>query len=180
MSMYRKRELGFVRAMKKQEQLFVYTMLYQEWGRGISKGEFFHFCRKQDEKGVRYVYLNQHNRIVSTMLLIPLTLTIFSSPSTLYGISSLYTFPQYRKQGYASNLLNNVIANKESLQEYCTFFLYADISPAYYKKLEFKEVPGHLQRYSSSVLMIKAHSNIFQELFFLRKEQMPSFDMNKS
>lgn len=168
-----------VRPMKIEEQRIVYKTLYQEWGKGSSKNQFYSYCSKQEERGTRYVLINSKNKIVSSMLLIPLSNSSMSTSSKLYGISSVCTHCDYRNFGYAQTLLTTVISNLQHTQHSSSFLLYADISPSYYLRLGFKEMPQHLQRYSSTIFMVKSDSKTYQELYFHPREKMPTINFSQ-
>ncbi len=61
----------------------------------------------------------------------------------------------YRNRGYASELINAVIAELDKISNQPTYFLYADISSEFYLKFGFSKLDQTLQKYKESTCMIR-------------------------
>ena len=86
-------------------------------------------------------------------MLLNLSLIIYTFGNKSFGIGSVATKSDKRRNGYASNLIQHVIDDLISDEGAEVFFLYSDIDPIMYKKLGFEVMPEDYQNYPKTKLM---------------------------
>lgn len=128
-------------------------LAHDTWGEGRTTEEHISFCMSSPKyKKGRWFVLEQSGDVLSALICYR---NQFSLPDHVIGIGSVATAPQHRKKGYATILLNEVITKHLADKTVRGFFLYSDIDPCVYERLGFLRLPEELQRYKSSVGMIR-------------------------
>jgi predicted N-acetyltransferase YhbS len=68
--------------------------------------------------------------------------TIVGKSVKAVGLGGIFTHPEHRRQGLAAELIRTVLDESRDKYQCGTSLLYSDISPAYYQKFGFREVPA--------------------------------------
>lgn len=137
-----------VREARAEELPAVFRLGYDAWGAGKPLDEYLAECSysRKYRKG-RWFALERDGALASALIVYR---GEFGLPRHGWGIGSLATAPALRGQGLASALLRELLA-----QEAGTSFLFADISPDFYRGFGFVELPAPMQRRPGSMLMAR-------------------------
>jgi predicted acetyltransferase len=124
------------------------------WIEDLTESQYLESCHKSKkyQSGTWYV-LEKEGELVSSLI-------VFSLESDNYGIGSIATSPIHRNQGFASELIREVIQKLETKKNSTSIFLYSDIDSNFYRKFDFIVLPKEFQKYTSSKCMIRPSSNI--------------------
>lgn len=124
-------------------------MGFDVWAEGASETDYLDSCRTSPKykKGTWYV-LEEDSYLLSSLI-------AYQQGPKQFGIGSISTPKSLRKNGYASYLILNVIAELEEMDPEVTIFLYSDISPEFYEKFGFQRLPAELQRYKTTICMAR-------------------------
>ncbi len=146
--------MSSVRLAASRDHNTIFLMGFDVWSENLSEEEYLLSCResKKYQSGTWYV-LEKEGEIVSSLI-------VYSLESDNYGIGSIATSPIHRNQGFASELIRDVIQQLETKKNSTSVFLYSDIDSNFYRKFDFIELPKEFQRYTSSKCMIRPSSNI--------------------
>ena len=71
-----------------------------------------------------------------------------------FGIGSIATPPDFRRNGFASDLIMGVLKELMNSDPNFKVFLYADIDSKFYEKFGFVALPKEFQRYSKTTCMM--------------------------
>lgn len=162
-----------IKQMSEAEQHIVHQSLYTEWGKGTNVQRYHKQSKKEEEQGKRYVLLTEAGTIGASVLFTPIPLSEIGG-RPCYLISSLLTPAEQRKQGYGKQLLQEVIHTYQEEHPNASFFLYADVSPSYYRSLGFQEIPPHLQHTNDMVCMGYNISSFSSYFYFANKKEFCS------
>ncbi|MDM5221265.1 hypothetical protein QUF86_11115 [Peribacillus sp. NJ11] len=131
----------------------VYMMGHDVWGDKMAANEYITMCRNSSKykKGKWHVLEETATKeLLSSLIVYELNP---SEALIVRGIGSIATPMHLRKKGYASLLIQKVINDLEQRMNCTDFFLYSDIGTAFYKKLNFIELPSTKQKYEDSICM---------------------------
>ena len=130
----------------------IYLMGLDVWNEGKDREAYLEGCRrsKKYQEGAWYVLENQEGVLVSSLIRYCLS-------EGVYGIGSIATPPSFRKKGYASKLIADVLKEFES-EGVERVFLFSDIEPAFYQKFEFEALSSRYQHSAGSVCMVRGVS----------------------
>lgn len=151
-----------------QEIKFIVSEGYKEWSKNRTFEQYCSDNAKEDVYGTRYV-LDVDNEIVSSLILLKLK---DIAGKKAYGIGSVLTPKIHAGQGYASELLKNCIQKEK---EASLIFLYSDINPEFYKRLNFKILPSQFQRYEKSACMVYCNDVNWNELLNCSIDSIPNY-----
>ncbi len=90
----------------------------------------------------------EHDELASSLI-------VYTLRPGEYGIGSIATWPQLRKQGHASQLILEALKHIEQESPNAIQFLYADIEPAFYERFHFQKIPPCAQRYGTTTCMVR-------------------------
>lgn len=162
-----------IKQMSEIEQHTVYQTLYTEWGKGTSVQTYHKQSKKEEVNGKRYVLLTETGQMGASVLCTPILLSdTLGTPC--YLISSLITPAEQRKNGYGKQLIEGVLQMYQFQNRNTAFFLYADVSPSYYRSIGFQEIPSHLQHTNDMVCMGYNISPFSSHFYFLHKKEFCS------
>jgi len=138
-----------IRKAKQIEFDQIYMMGFDVWAEG-GKDEYLTECRTSQKyaRGSWYVLENEDDKLVSSLI-------VYDFGQNQYGIGSIATPKELRKQGYASALISDVIREIENISAEATIFLYSDIEPEFYERFDFVKVPTSAQRYKTTTCMVR-------------------------
>lgn len=172
LSLIKKKEEGrntlIIRRAKQTEISLLFEQGYKEWSKNRS---FEHYCNdnsKEDRFGTRYV-IEINSEIVSSTIVLELQRI---NGRKAYGIGSVLTPQNHRGNGYAAKLISqciNLVYEDNSI-----IFLYSDISPTFYEKLNFKLLPLQLQRYNTPC-MAYCNDEVWNELLYSKIDLIPHY-----
>ncbi|WP_186648811.1 GNAT family N-acetyltransferase [Fluviispira vulneris] len=150
----------------------VYFMGHETWGQGLTIDEYSKKCSESDkyDNGQWYV-LEVDKKIVSSLICYR---NSFGLDAHTVGIGSVATLPEYRKRGYVSFLMHDIVSNQDHGKDARAFLLFSDIKPEFYEKFGFKILPSHLQRYKKSITMVRDMDNHFN-LHEMKLEDLPVY-----
>lgn len=157
------------RHAKQEEIPLLFHQGYQEWSKNRTFEQYCIDNSKEDTVGTRYV-LENHGEIVCSTIVIRLE-TI--NCRQVLGIGSVLTPQNHRGNNYAAELLRNcinLVYDRSNL-----IFLYSDIKPSFYERMNFRMLPTSLQRYEKSLCMVFCHDKVWSELLNLTIESIPSY-----
>ena len=83
------------------------------------------------------------------------SLLIHKFKSDEYGIGSIATPLEMRKNGWASFLIESVLESLEKDRKANVVYLYSDINPEFYRRFGFVVLPENLQKCQDSVCMVR-------------------------
>lgn len=141
---------------------------YKEWSKNRSFEQYCIDNSKEDGFGTRYV-MEKNGEIVSSTIVLELERI---NGRKAYGIGSVLTPQNHRGNGYAAKLISkciNLVYQNNSI-----IFLYSDISPTFYEKLNFKRLPLHLQR-CNTPCMAYCNDQVWNELSNSNIELIPEY-----
>ena len=162
-----------VHQITETERNIVHQELYKEWGRGTNVQRYHKQSKKEEEQGKRYVLLIEAGKVGASVLCTPIPLSEIGR-RPCYLISSLLTPVEQRKQGYGKHLLQEVLHRYQEKHPNASFFLYADVSPSYYRSVGFQEIPSHLQHTNDMVCMGYNISSFSSYFYFANKKEFCS------
>ena len=131
-----------LRAAQPRDMETVFMMGFDVWRDGLSREEYLAACQisPKFEKGKWWVLETAEGKIMSSLI-------TYSLAKGVVGLGSIATDYEFRKQGFASELIRQVITYLEGSKAVQAFFLFSDIDPTFYEKLGFgvvgRRVPGH-------------------------------------
>jgi ribosomal protein S18 acetylase RimI-like enzyme len=127
----------------------IYLMGFDVWAEG-SAAEYLAECRSSPKyaRGKWYVLENDECQLISSLI-------VYGLGRNQYGIGSIATSKELRRQGYASTLISEVIRQTESMNPEAIIFLYSDIEPEFYERFNFVQVSPSAQRYKTTTCMVR-------------------------
>lgn len=157
------------RKAREEERNLLFEQGYAEWSKNRSFAQYCTDNRKEDAYGTRYVLENDGDILCSAILL------EFKDyqERKVFGIGSVLTPPKYRGKGYARVLLKNCF--NLVLDEQSMIFLYSDIDPSFYAKLNFRLLPPQLQKYERSPCMVLCSDEVWHEYLACNEPRVPNY-----
>jgi N-acetylglutamate synthase-like GNAT family acetyltransferase len=138
-----------IRSPLPDEMNDVYKMGYDYWHDDMTMEKYLDECANSPKyKSADWFVLEDEGDIKASLLLHKFSEGIF-------GLGSISTFPQFRKHGFASALIKEVISIAEKERKAKVFFLYSEIQTKFYYKFNFLELPKDLQTHANSTCMIR-------------------------
>ena len=142
---------------------------YKEWPKNRTYEQYCADNAKEDAYGTRFI-LEDNGEIISSLIL--LTLKDVAGRKA-YGIGSVLTPKPHAGKGYATELLNTCL--RREVPEGAFLFLFSDINPDFYKRLNFRVLPSPYQRYEKSPCMVYCTDNNWSALLNSPSESLPSY-----
>lgn len=145
---------------------FLFSEGYKEWQKNRSYEQYCTDNAKEDAYGTRYV-IDVDGEIVSSLILLNLKDV---AGKRAYGIGSVLTSKSHAGKGYATALLNNCmkLISKDSY-----IFLFSDIDPEFYKRLNYRILPEKLQK--KSICMVHCNDEGWNALIACPADAMPDY-----
>lgn len=163
------------REIAPNEFEYVYQMGYKEWSKGRTVGQYVKENQKEEDYGIRYVYVDQTNKIIGSMIILLLKIKIFDQELSFYGLGSIVIDQDYRGIGFGKEMLNACLSHIDKQNKQPIVILYSDIDPSFYRPFGFMELPGHLQRSPKSTCMVRCSLDIYHEISKLPITQIPAY-----
>lgn len=128
-------------------------MGFDVWSESASAEEYLKGCYESEKyKKGQFKVLEDGDMLLSSLIFYQLS-------HGWFGIGSIATPAELRKQGWAAKLTLDVAEQLETEMGARAIFLFADINPKFYEKLGFVPLPDTFQNYKSSICMVRA-SNV--------------------
>ncbi|MBY0385346.1 GNAT family N-acetyltransferase [bacterium] len=139
----------YSRKADKSEFDPIFMMGFDAWAEG-SESDYLNTCRTSPKyaHGDWYVLENENGAIISSLI-------VYKFGSGEYGIGSIATVKNLRRQGNASKLISDVLEQIEKESPKATLFLYSDIIPDFYERFGFVQLPLTAQRYKTTTCMVR-------------------------
>lgn len=121
----------------------IYLMGYDVWGDDLNIEIYLNGCRnsKKYALGEWYV-LVVDGLVVSSLIMYH---NQFKLTESDLGIGSISTSPNFRKNGYARDLVNLIVTQTFATTETKIIFLHSDIGHQFYEQLGFKSISSASQ-----------------------------------
>jgi len=121
----------------------IYLMGYDVWGDDSNIADYLNGCRnsKKYAQGQWYV-LTVDGLPVSALIVYH---DQFKLDEYNCGIGSISTGIEYRKRGYAKELINSIVTQLFTSTDINMIFLHSDIGYPFYEKLGFQRIPNENQ-----------------------------------
>lgn len=154
-----------IRPARKSELADIYRMGFDTWGRGRTLESYLKTCHSSKKyAGGRWIVLCSDDTPTSSAL-------VHDFPAwgelVIRGIGSMATFPDKRRHGFGTRLLEQLTGFLAEQEDASVIFLYADIGPHFYEKRGFRPLEKRHQHQPGSVIMSwqspKCSKNIFNE-----------------
>ncbi|MGB8455869.1 MAG: GNAT family N-acetyltransferase [Anaerocolumna sp.] len=158
-----------IRQAKPGERGQLFKEAYKIWNKNRTFEQYCADNGKEDAYGTRYV-LEHKGRIVSSLILLNLK-ELYGCK--VYGFGSVLTSPAYTGNGYATKLLKYCIG--EITDENKIFFLYSEINPEFYGKLDFRVLPPHLQKDKKAICMVLCGADMWKQLVDIPINLIPDY-----
>lgn len=137
------------REPKTEEFDEIYKMGFDVWADGESLESYLDGCRTSPKyRNGEWFVLEKNGSLLSSLLL-------HSFENNIYGVGSIATATNQRKNGYASVLIENVLRNLQTNRNSKITYLYSDINPEFYERFGFKILPQSLQKYKTTTCMVR-------------------------
>lgn len=134
-----------VRNAEDSEMEEVYLMGFDTWSDGLDQGDYISYClRSSKYKKGTWKVLRDGDNLLSSLI-------VYRLKENIFGLGSIATSERFRKNGFASTLIEKVIDDMKPYAE--AFFLYADIDPKFYEKFGFIELDIKHQKYKETKCM---------------------------
>jgi predicted N-acetyltransferase YhbS len=138
-----------IRKALTSELDLIYAMGFDAWGENQSTEDYLTLCRASPKykAGQWFVLESASGELHSSLI-------VYSFSPTCFGIGSISTKENSRKQGYAAALIRGVVQELENAGA-TEFFLYSDIQPQYYEQFGFRVLPEIHQKTTGSKCMYR-------------------------
>ncbi len=139
----------------QNDMISIYNMGFDVWGDGYNSQEsYLADCRasKKYSRGIWYVLEDHDGNLISSLIIYILN-SIKGIPA--YGIGSIATTPNRRCQGFAGQLIQDVM-RRLNVNENHTFYLHSEIDSKYYERFDFIKLPEQYQKHPGSIVMIRS------------------------
>jgi len=129
----------------EHELLTVLAASRQVWGRGISAEDYIEFHRLirshpwSDENFRHLVLVDDLGEIVSSCKIYYHELKLGSDIFRLVGLAAVFTMPEHRSRGYATQMLEHIL-DEVSGQGFDLVMLFSDIGIEFYARLGLEQV----------------------------------------
>lgn len=157
------------RKANQEEIHLLFEQGYQEWSKNRTFEQYCIDNSQEDAFGTRYV-MEKNGEIVSSTIVLKLDSI---NGNTVFGIGSVLTPQNHVGNGYATELLRkciNLVCEDTNI-----IFLYSDINPSFYEKLDFRILPLKLQKYKKSVCMVYCKLEVWNELLNCNIDLIPNY-----
>ena len=143
----------------------IFRMGFDVWGKG-SEADYMENCRASAKyaRGEWYVLEAAGGELVSSLI-------VYALSAGHYGIGSLATSLKARNNGYASQLIVDVLVMLERETPKAIVFLYSDINPKFYERFNFEKIPACAQRYKITTCMVRGKN----PAAFTTQQQTPEY-----
>jgi len=157
------------RQADQEEISLLFKQGYQEWSKNRTFEQYCIDNSKEDALGTRYV-MEKNGEIVSSTIVIRLEKI---NEREVYGIGSVLTPQNHRGNSYAAELLRNCL--NLVYEDNNIIFLYSDINPSFYEKMNFRILPTPLQKYEKSICMVLCKDEVWYELLNCTVHLIPNY-----
>lgn len=158
-----------IRQANQEEIRLLFEQGYQEWSKNRTFEQYCIDNSKEDAFGTRYV-MEKNGEIVSSMIVLKLDCI---NGNKVYGIGSVLTPQNHIGNGYATHLLRKCV--EWVSEDNNIIFLYSDINPSFYEKLDFRLLPPQLQKYEDSPCMVYCNDEVWHELSKCSIDLIPNY-----
>ncbi len=137
-------------------------MGFDVWSDGKHRDQYLEQCRSSTKykRGKWYVLNTKDNEIESSLI-------TYQLASGTFGIGSIATPPEFRHQGFATQLVQEILSIL-TIEGAKVVYLFSDIKPEFYERHGFIRLPERFQNHKDSLCM--AWGTPIEEL-----TQQPSF-----
>lgn len=151
----------------------IYRMGYDAWGEGRGLDDYLAACRasRKYASGAWWVHAQAKGRLTCSLLAHEISLP---AGNPAIGLGSIATVPELRCQGHASRLIRDVIRRREETAGTEVFFLFSDISPAFYERFGFTAL-GPCPAKPASIMMARADRDKLSGLLAHAKFKIPDY-----
>ncbi len=162
-----------IRTAAASDREAIYRLGYDAWGEGLELDGYLAACRASPKyaAGAWWVLAHEDGFIESALLAHEIPLP---SGAPAIGLGSIATAPELRGQGHASRLIAEVIRRYEATAATEVFFLFADISPAFYERFGFAPVQPCPKK-PASILMVRGDRKRRDDLFDDARFSLPGY-----
>ncbi|GAB6153986.1 hypothetical protein JCM17380_27360 [Desulfosporosinus burensis] len=157
------------RQVNQEEISLLFEQGYREWSKNRTFEQYCIDNSKEDAFGTRYV-IEKNGEIVSSTIVLKLERI---NGKKAFGIGSVLTPQNHSNNGYATELLRkcvNLVYDENNI-----IFLYSEINPTFYEKLNFRILPLQLQRYEKSICMAYCKDEVWYELSNCNIDLIPNY-----
>jgi len=159
-----------IREATQQERELLFKDAHRVWHKNRTLEDYIRENSKEDAFGTRYI-IDLEGDIVTSLIVLRLEPLIGKK---VYGIGSVLTPKPHTGKGYATILLKNCIQQIEK-DGSSLIFLYSDINPDFYKRLQFRLLPKELQKKPKSPCMVRCGDAIWEKLQNVSVETLPDY-----
>lgn len=142
---------------------------YRVWSRNRTFEQYCADNGREDAYGTRYV-LELEGKIVSSAIVLQFDAI---GGRKVYGIGSVLTPQEHKRNGYATALLENCLRKIQGPEVYV--FLHSGIEPAFYRRFGFRILPEQYQARPASVYMVLCSDLLWEELMSGPKGRLPGY-----
>lgn len=144
----------------------IYMMGFDVWSES-AESEYLEVCRSS----TKYAKVNWHVLEGENGDLV-CSLIVYKFAPDQFGIGSIATPKEWRKRGYATRLISDVLKELDESASGSKVFLYSDIDPKFYEGFGFIQLPSVAQRYKTTTCMVRGTE---VEKFFSDKLSTPEY-----
>jgi predicted N-acetyltransferase YhbS len=151
-------------------------MGFIEWAKGRTYGQYVKDNQQEEDHGTRFVYVNDEDSIIGSMIVLCLDMKILGKHHTVFGLGSIVIDENWKGKGYGKAMLTEYFSSFPLNDKKTIFMLYSDIQPHLYEKFKFRKLPSHQQRYPNSICMVRCcNHNLFDATSRLPRSQIPTY-----
>lgn len=146
-----------IRPAEPRDLEAVYRMGYDTWGDSKPVHAYLKACAESPKyrTGTWYV-LEERGRLMSSLI-------VHRLADHSFGLGSISTPPERRRNGWASQLISGVLSLLDS-QGAETIYLHSDIDALFYARFGFRLLPPDLQRRAGSGAMLRCPPALFTSI----------------
>lgn len=162
-----------IRTAAASDREAIYRLGYDAWGEGLGLDDYLAACRVSPKyaAGAWWVHAREDGFVESSLLAHEIPLP---SGAPAIGLGSIATAPELRGQGRATRLIAEVIRRYEATATTEVFFLFSDISPAFYERFGFSSLQPSPKK-PASILMIRCDRKRRDGLFADARFKLPNY-----
>ncbi|MGP7815817.1 GNAT family N-acetyltransferase [Niallia sp. 01092] len=164
-----------LRKIQPDEYHTVFQMGYKEWPKGRTYEQYVNDNKKEDAYGTRYVYVDETNYIIGSMIVLSKTIQFSDQTAPIYGLGSIVIDEKYQGNGYGTMMLNEFFSLYTKENKDAIFLLYSEINPQYYYRFQFRELLRKQQHETKSICMVRCNHEMYEKLSQLPKSQIPAY-----
>jgi predicted N-acetyltransferase YhbS len=164
-----------LRPIDTNEYTTVFQMGYKEWSKGRTYEQYMKDNQKEDIYGTRYVYVDESNNIIGSLIVLSMEMQLLNQKLPIYGLGSIVIDRNYQGKGYGKKMLDKLFSFYTNDKDETIFLLYSDINPPYYYSFQFRELPDEQQHQENSICMVRCNEAIYKEIIQLKKTQIPVY-----